>query len=75
MATRYILKPFRFNLSDLDFMRDQIDFRPLYDADGNAIVDWSGSSAIYDAQHRLIYDPGSTPLSQAQIDSNLAMYG
>lgn len=75
MATRYILKPFRFNFSDLDFMRSQIGFRPLFDADGNAIIDWSGSSAIYDSQHRLIYDPGSTTLSQTQIDSNLAMYG
>lgn len=75
MATRYILKPFRFNLSDLDFMQRQIDFRPLYDADGNAIINWDGASAIYDAQHTLIYDPGTTPLSQEQIASNLALYG
>jgi Ca2+-binding RTX toxin-like protein len=75
MATRYILKPFRFNFSDLNFTQNQINFRPLYDADGNAIISWDGRSVIYDAQHKLIYDPGTTTLAQTQIDSNLAMYG
>ena len=31
MATNFILKPFTFNLTDLNFIRDQIKFRPLFD--------------------------------------------
>ncbi len=50
MATNYQLKPFRFNLDDLNFIRDQINFRPLFDANGNAIINWEGTTAIFDAQ-------------------------
>ncbi|NDP37696.1 MAG: heme peroxidase [Rhodoferax sp.] len=48
MATNYKLKPFRFNLDDLNFMRDQINFRPLFDAAGNALINWDGTGAIFD---------------------------
>jgi Ca2+-binding RTX toxin-like protein len=51
MSTVYKFKPFRFNLSDLNFMRDQINFRPLFDAAGNAIVAWDGTGAIYDSNN------------------------
>ena len=50
MATNFQLKPFTFNLADLNFMRDQIKFRPLYDAQGNAIIAWDGTGDIYDAK-------------------------
>lgn len=68
MATSYILKPFRFNLSDLNFMRDQINFRPLYDADGNAIIAWDGTGTVYDANHVAYADQGSAA-------ANIAAYG
>ncbi len=68
MATSYILKPFRFNLSDLNFMRDQINFRPLFDADGNAIIAWNGTGAVYNDKGVLYEDQGSAA-------ANIAAYG
>ena len=38
MATNYQLKPFRFNIDDLNFMMAQIKFKPLFDSSGNAII-------------------------------------
>jgi len=74
MATNYILKPFRFNLSDLNFIRDQIDFRPLFDAEGNAIIAWDGIGAIYDAKHNqyATINPDGTAMSPAEA---IAAYG
>jgi Ca2+-binding RTX toxin-like protein len=51
MSTQFKLKPFNFNLSDLNFIRDQINFRPLFDALGNVIVAWDGTGAIYDSNN------------------------
>jgi Ca2+-binding RTX toxin-like protein len=50
MTTNFKLKPFKFNLSDLNFIRDQINFRPLFDSHGNAIIAWNGTGSIYDAK-------------------------
>ncbi|MGA8515820.1 MAG: hypothetical protein WB821_13735, partial [Burkholderiaceae bacterium] len=49
MSTNYKLKPFSFNLTDLNFIRDQINFRPLFDEAGNAIIAWDGTGAIYNS--------------------------
>jgi VCBS repeat-containing protein len=51
MTTSYKLKPFRINLSDLNFMRDQINFRPLFDEAGNAIIAWDGTGEVYDSNN------------------------
>ncbi len=37
-----LLKPFVFNASDLQFILNQINFRPLFDAKGNALINWNG---------------------------------
>ncbi len=50
------LKPFVFNSTDISFLLGQINFRPLFDGDGNAIVNWDGTGAIYDGHHNLIWD-------------------
>ena len=68
MATNYILKPFRFNLTDLNFIRDQIKFRPLFDADGNAIVNWDGTGIVYNDNGVAYADLGNSA-------DNLAAYG
>lgn len=68
MATNYTLKPFRFNFSDLGFVRDQIDFRPLFDADGNAIINWNGLGAVYNDKGVIYADQGSAA-------ANIAAYG
>ena len=70
MSTHFKLKPFNFNLSDLNFIRDQINFRPLFDALGNVIVAWDGTGAIYDsnnlASRTMLWNGTSTMLSQGQ---------
>ncbi len=50
------LKPFYLNGSDIDFLLAQIKFRPLFDAAGNAIINWDGTGAVYDGHHNLIWD-------------------
>ncbi len=68
MATNYILKPYRFNFSDLNFLRDQISFRPLFDAEGNAIIEWDGTGTVYDDKGVAYADLGSAA-------ANIAAYG
>ena len=71
MTTTYQLKPFSINLSDLKFMRDQIAFRPLFDAFGNAIIAWDGTGAIYNSNNMAtrtqLWD-GLSALSAPAID-------
>ena len=56
------IKNFPFNYSDLTFMREQINFRPLFDANGKAIVNWDGVGPIYDALGNELWDGlGLTP--------------
>ncbi|MDX2157451.1 MAG: peroxidase family protein [Hyphomicrobiaceae bacterium] len=56
------LKPFPFTILDLDFMQSQIAFRPLFDANGQVIINWDGTGAIYDANGALLYSgAGLTP--------------
>ncbi|MEQ1538552.1 MAG: peroxidase family protein [Sphingorhabdus sp.] len=50
------LKPFVFNATDLEFILRQINFRPLFDADGNAIINWDGTGAIFDGHANPIWD-------------------
>lgn len=41
------LKPFVLNLDDLEFLLRQVNFRPLFDIDGNAITNWDGVGSVY----------------------------
>jgi Ca2+-binding RTX toxin-like protein len=50
------LKPFAFTTTDIDFLLAQVNFRGLFDFDGNAILNWDGIGAIYDGHHQLIWD-------------------
>jgi hypothetical protein len=50
------LKPFVLNPNDIDFILEQVNFRPLFDAMGNALVNWNGSGAIFDGHGNLIWD-------------------
>ncbi len=59
------LKSFLFNFSDLAFMRDQIGFKPLFDANGKAIVAWNGSGAVYDARGNVIWNGSGMTQSEA----------
>ena len=72
MATNYKLKPYAFNYNDLQFLRTQINFKPLFDVDGNAIIAWDGTGDVYNSNDlgtRVKYDDlGSTA-------ANIAAYG
>ncbi|MEQ1617431.1 MAG: peroxidase family protein, partial [Terricaulis sp.] len=48
------LKPFVLNLDDLEFIFRQVTFRPLFDIDGNAIINWNGVGSVYDGHGVLI---------------------
>lgn len=62
------LKPFIFNLNDIEFVLAQVNFLPLFDAGGNAIIDWNGTGAIYNQSGALIWD--GTGLTAQQAQSN-----
>ena len=61
MSTNFQLKPFRINLADLNFMRDQIAFRPLFDSMGNALINWDGTTNAYDGSGNLLYAATNLP--------------
>ncbi len=42
------LKPFVINSTDIQFLVDQVNFVPLFDAAGNIIVAWDGTGTVYD---------------------------
>ena len=54
MATQYDAKPFVINLNDLAFLLQQVNFTPLFNAGGDAIVDWNGTTPVYDSKGQLI---------------------
>ena len=49
-------RSFTFNANDLQFLLNQIRFRPLFDAAGAAIVSWDGLGAIYDQYGQQLWD-------------------
>lgn len=53
------LKPFLFNLNDVEYVLAQVNFLPLFDENGNAIIAWDGTGAIYDINKNQLWD-GST---------------
>ena len=67
MATNYQLKPFVVNINDLLFLLEQVNFNPLFDIDGNAVIAWDGSTAIYDAHGVLLSTGSADPVVQATL--------
>jgi len=59
MALRSDLRSFLFNTNDLNFMLQQIKFRPLFYKTGLPVIGWDGTSAIYDANGAVLFDPGN----------------
>ncbi|MGB7655427.1 MAG: peroxidase family protein, partial [Novosphingobium sp.] len=45
------------NGTDISFLREQVRFRPLFDANHNAIINWDGATAIYNGYGVLLYTP------------------
>jgi Ca2+-binding RTX toxin-like protein len=68
------LKPFNINQTDIDFILSQVNFRPLFDVHGNAVILWNGTGAIYDAQGNLI-DTGGALAGDAAALAAIGQYG
>jgi hypothetical protein len=74
MTTSFQLKAFRINLTDLNFIRDQVNFKPLFDSIGNALINWDGTTDAYDGAGVMLYEaipnllPTSPEALQAVID-------
>ncbi|MET4482822.1 peroxidase family protein [Bradyrhizobium sp. F1.13.3] len=68
------LKPFVIDQSDIDFILSQVNFRPLFDAAGNAIILWNGTGAVYDAHGNLIGTGGSVA-GDAASTAAIAQWG
>ena len=45
------LKPFVINQTDIQFILDQLNFLPLFDESGNAIINWDGTGTVYNSKH------------------------
>ncbi len=46
----YDLKPFVINLNDLTYLLAQVNFVPLFDGQGNALVNWDGTSDAFNSK-------------------------
>jgi len=76
-------RPFNFVGSDISFLLQQVEFRPLFAKDPAtqqlvAVANWSGSTAIYDSYGNLVWDPTqayTTAQFAAVSKQALAHYG
>jgi hypothetical protein len=62
------LKPFVINQSDIDFILAQLNFIPLFDSAGHAIINWDGTGSVYSSRGVPLADKGS-------VQANIAFYG
>lgn len=72
MATNYQLKPYAFNYNDMKFLERQINFKPLFDEAGHAIIQWDGTGTVYNSNNmatRVAY------ADQGTAAANMAAYG
>ena len=68
------LKPFVIDQSDIDFILSQVNFRPLFDASGNAIILWNGTGKVYDGHGNLIGQGGTVAGDAASLTA-IAQWG
>ena len=68
MATTssYKLRSFTINGSDLSFLYSQVTFKPLFDKNGVPIINWAGTTAIYDINGKKLYDPNDLAFNATQ---------
>ncbi len=63
------LKPFVLNGTDIAFILAQVTFRPLFDANHNALLNWDGTTSAYDGLGTLLYDAPIRTITQAGLSS------
>ena len=69
-----LLKPFVFNSTDIQFLLDQLNFRPLFDVTGNAIILWDGTGSVFDS-HGVLIGSGGAVAGDALSLAAIALYG
>jgi Ca2+-binding RTX toxin-like protein len=69
-----LLKPFVFNSTDIQFILDQLNFRPLFDITGNAVILWNGTGSVYDSRGALIGTGGAVAGDAASFAA-IGLYG
>ncbi len=65
-VTNPALKPFVIDATDIQFILDQLNFIPLFDSLGNAIINWDGTGTVHDNKGRA-YTGGTLPTDAASI--------
>ncbi|MFT3670724.1 peroxidase family protein [Aestuariivirga sp.] len=68
------LKPFVIDNTDIQFLLDQVNFIPLFDAAGNVIINWDGTGRVYNAYGRLLAT-GGTVAGDAAALAAIALVG
>ena len=68
------LKPFVLNATDIQFLLDQVKFKPLFDVSGNAIINWDGTGTVYNAYGAIIGVGGAVAGDAAALTA-IATYG
>ena len=68
-----VLKPFVINSTDIQFILNQVKFRPLYNALGEVIINWDGTGDVYDANGTII--SGGLVAGDAASLAAIATYG
>ena len=65
-SSGYKLRSYQINGTDLSFLLSQVTFKPLFDKNGTPIVNWLGTTAIYDVNGVKLYDPNDLAFNAAQ---------
>ncbi len=68
----YDLKPFYINANDIAYLLAQVNFNPLFDGGGNAVVNWDGVGTVYSATNQAIVGGAAAgdALALAAIEAN-----
>jgi len=75
------LKPFVLNIGDINFLLDQVNLRPLFDASGALVFGWTGDTTVFATRAdalagTALYTPGDLGLTGAdEIDAAIQTYG
>ena len=69
-----VLKPFVLNATDIQFLLDQVKFKPLFDLAGNAIINWDGTGIVYNAYGAVI-GTGGLVVGDAASLAAITAYG
>ena len=65
-TSSYKLRSFQVNGTDLSFLLSQVTFKPLFDKNGVPVINWTGTTTIYDINGVKLYDPNDLVFNASQ---------